>query len=97
MAGEARDLFEHIGDGYIEGLRAAGFKGDVQAVRYTYRAVVCTLYGPQYVHNAEQMKDTEAVERWAQSNYGCTGEEALDHRRLMAAFSVELASEGDLL
>lgn len=94
---EAKDLFKEMGDGYVEGLHAAGFSGDAQAVRYAYRAVICTLYALQYVHNAQQMKDTAAIEQWAQSNYGCTGAEAMEHRRQMAAFFVELAREGGLL
>lgn len=94
---EARDLFENIGDGYIEGLRAAGFSGDERAVRYAYRAVVCALYGTHYVHSSRRLKDPQGLEKWAQSNYGCTEEEALDHRRQMAAFFVELAREGELL
>jgi hypothetical protein len=82
---QAARLEEAIGEGYLSGLRDVGWSGDLAAIRETYRIAAATIYGLSYPHIVDQILRSE-VEDYGRRNYGCSGEQVVEHRSAMGRF-----------
>ena len=92
----AHQLSDAIFQGYLAGLRQAGWHGDSRIIRYVYCAVAGTIFGLAYTTAVRRIL-SEDPDRWARNNYDCSAAEALKHRALMALFFLDLADEARLL
>ena len=93
---QASQLSDAIFEGYLAGLRQAGWRGDSRIIRYAYCAAAGTIFGLAYTTAVGRIL-SEDPDRWARSNYNCSAAEALEHRSLMALFFLDLADEARVL
>lgn len=87
---QAPALAADICAGYLDGLRDAGWEGDVQAVRRVFYAAAATIYGLSYVGFVGQIVRDEAA-AYGRRAYGCSGAAVTRHRREMGVFFSGLA------
>jgi hypothetical protein len=83
-------------EGYLAGLRSAGWNGDEWMVRFTYAAVAALHFGLiagrllKLVHN-------ESRHGWLEQRFGRTFDEIITSRAIAVAHALELADEARLL
>ncbi|MFN6461091.1 MAG: phosphotransferase [Nostoc sp. DedVER02] len=83
-------------EGYLAGLRSAGWNGNECVVRFTYAAVAALHFGLiagrllKLVHN-------ESRHSWLEQRFGRTFEEIITSRAIAIAHGLELADEARLL
>ena len=70
---------------YIAGLSAEGWDGDADAVRFTFRAALATMYGLSYTGRAGNIVRGE-IEAYASGPYQTTADKLLRHVGEMARF-----------
>ena len=89
----ASDLGQMVFDGYLEGLREAGWHGDPRVVRFGYTATSALRYGAGYTEwVVSTALDREQRARWAQIA-GCSTEGLLDHLARWLRFLLSLGDE----
>jgi Phosphotransferase enzyme family len=83
-------------EGYLAGLRSAGWNGDERVVRFTYSAVAALHFGLiagrllKLVHN-------ESRHSWLEQRFGRTFDEIITSRAIAITHALELAKEARLL
>lgn len=83
-------------EGYLAGLRSAGWNGDERVVRFTYAAIAALHFGLiagrllKLVHN-------ESRHNWLEQRFGRTFDEIITSRAIAITHALELAEEARLL
>ena len=76
--GRAQELEEIVFEGYLEGLRHAGWRGDPRQVRLGY-AAGSLRYRLAELGNAMSLILDESRHAWAERVFGCSIGESQDH------------------
>ena len=92
----ATELADGVIQQYLDGLREAGWCGDEEAVRFTYRAALAVIYGLSYSGRANTIVRGE-IEAYATGPYQTTAAALLQHIGEMARFFIEQAEQAQAL
>ena len=82
---QAPTLADWAVEQYVAGLSAGGWNGDADAVRFTFRAALGTMYGLSYTGRAGNIVRGE-IEAYASGPYQTTADKLLRHVGEMARF-----------
>lgn len=80
-------------DGYLEGLRETGWRGDPRAVRFAYTVASSLRYGVAYTLSSVSMLLDESQLAGMAHFLGCSTEEAVDHWARRGRFVLALGDE----
>lgn len=83
-------------EGYLAGLRSAGWNGDERVVRFTYAAVGALHFG-LIAGRLLNLVRNESRYNWLEQRFGRTSDEIIRSRAIAIAHALELADEARLL
>ncbi|QLE39633.1 hypothetical protein FD723_03425 [Nostoc sp. C052] len=83
-------------EGYLAGLRSAGWNGDERVVRFTYSAIAAVHFG-LIAGRLLKLVQNESRHSWLEQRFGRSFDEIITSRAIAITHALELADEARLL